>query len=161
MEHCGELPMALAGFSLQEVRTDVDLPQPSPLPLRESYPRCVHAGDLLPPLCPVPLALAVPLAILIIPGWALLLEGTSSITCGELRMLLLRGIWSCVTLAQPSFCFWGFCFLATAQPMTLLCLPWIALPQRSLSKPLQLSTPIISAIALLARTLMHKSFQID
>lgn len=160
MDHCGELPEALARFSLQEVRTDLDLQQPSPLPLRESYPGCVHVGDLLSLLWPVPLALMVPLASLIIPGWALLLEGTSSTTCGELRVLL-GGIRSCVTFAQPSSCFWGICFLAAAQTMTLFYLPWIALPQRSLSKPSQLSTPIISATALLARTLMYKSFQTD
>lgn len=104
--------MALAGFSLQEVTTDLDLPQPSPLPLRESYPRCVRAGDLLPALCPVPLALVVPLAILIIPGWALLLEGTSSTTCGELRMLLLRGDMELCDIGTALILLLGFLFLS-------------------------------------------------
>lgn len=40
--------------------------------------------------------------------------------------------------------------------MTLLCLSQIALSQRSLSKPLQVSTPVISQIPLLAWTLMYQ-----
>lgn len=99
MEQCGELPMALARFSLPEVRTFLALQQLSLLPLRESYPGCVHG--IFPSLTCSP-GSGGALGNSHRPWLGFAAEGASPTTCGELRVLL-GGIRSCVMLAVELF----------------------------------------------------------